>query len=333
MQLLVFLVLYSCATYKAQYKGESLISKQPDSEILHSFYLIGDAGYSPIGSKSEALQSFEKALKGASESSTALFLGDNIYPKGLPEKGAKGREFAEHQLDVQTGVVKDFAGRTIFIPGNHDWYSGGPNGLKRQEEYIEDKLGKNTFLPEDGCPIRKVEINDEVELIVVDTEWYLTKWDKFPTLNDNCEIRTRNRFFLEYESLIKKARGKTTVIALHHPLFTNGPHGGQFSVGQHMTPIPILGTLKNVLRRAGGVSPADIQYHRYDEFRDRIITLSQDNDKIIFVSGHEHSLQYLVESNLPQIVSGAGSKTTPTRNVGGGAIFLWISGLCQIGYF
>jgi hypothetical protein len=311
-------VLYSCATYKAQFKGEATIPKRADSEIIHSFYLIGDAGFSPLGSKSEALQSFEKVLTGASKNSTALFLGDNIYPKGLPKKGAEGREFAEHQLDVQTDIVKDFAGNAIFIPGNHDWYSEGPKGLKRQEEYIENKLGKNTFMPEDGCPIRSVEINDNIELIIVDTEWYLTKWDKFPTLNDDCEIRTRGRFFIEYESLIKKARGKTTVVALHHPLFTNGPHGGQFSVGQHMTPIPILGTLKNVIRRAGGVSPADIQYNRYDEFRDRIITLSQENDKVIFVSGHEHSLQYLVDSNLPQIISGAGSKTTPTRNAGGG---------------
>ncbi|MEP0133698.1 MAG: metallophosphoesterase [Eudoraea sp.] len=328
-----FLVLHSCATHKLQYDEEAIVPQLSESEVQHSFYLIGDAGNSPLGSKSEALQDFEKVLKGASENSTALFLGDNIYPKGLPKKGTEGREFAEHQLNVQTDVVKDFAGRTIFIPGNHDWYNEGPKGLERQEEYIEDKLGKNTFLPEDGCPIRKVEINDEVELIIVDTEWYLTKWDKFPTLNDNCEIRTRNRFFLEYESLIKKARGKTTVVALHHPLFSNGPHGGQFSVGQHMTPIPILGTLKNVLRRAGGVSPADIQYNRYDEFRDRIITLSQDNDKIIFVSGHEHSLQYLVESNLPQIISGAGSKTTPTRNVGSGQFSYGSPGYTRLDVF
>ncbi|MGB5429624.1 metallophosphoesterase [Eudoraea sp.] len=313
-----FLVLYSCATHKLQYNEETLIPLQSKSEVQHSFYLIGDAGYSPLGSKSEALQSFEKVLAKASENSTALFLGDNIYPKGLPKKGAKGREFAEHQLNVQTEVVKDFAGRTIFIPGNHDWYNEGPKGLKRQEEYVEEKLGKNTFLPENGCPIERVKINEEIDLILVDTEWYITKWDRFPTLNDDCEIRTRSRFFLEYESLVKKARGKTTVVALHHPIFTNGPHGGQFSVGQHMTPIPILGTLKNIIRRSGGVSPADIQHKRYDELRDRIITLSQENDKIIFVSGHEHSLQYLVESNLSQIVSGAGSKTSPTRNVGGG---------------
>ncbi len=324
------LVLSSCASHKLQYHKEELSTLSAEKQIEHTFYLIGDAGNSPKDSMTVALRDFQTELSKANKNSTALFLGDNIYPKGLPKKEEEGREMAEHQLDVQISAVKEFPGRSIFIPGNHDWYSQGPEGLKRQEKYIEDRLGKNTFLPENGCPIRKVKINDEVELIVVDTEWYITKWDKHPTLNDDCEIRSRNRFFIEYESLIKKARGKTTVVALHHPLFTNGPHGGQFSVGQHMTPIPILGTLKNVLRRAGGVSPADIQHKRYDELRERIITLSQENDRVIFVSGHEHSLQYLVEANLPQIVSGAGSKTTPTRNVGGGKFSYGAPGFAKL---
>ncbi len=331
--LLVLILVGSCATYNLQISEEVQPPQANQKEIEHTFYLIGDAGNSPIDSMSIALQDFSKELAKADKNSTALFLGDNIYPKGLPGKDGKGRIFAEHQLNVQVSAVKDFAGRTIFIPGNHDWYNNGPVGLKRQEKYIEDRLGKNTFLPENGCPIRKVDISDEVALIIVDTEWYMTKWDKHPTLNDDCEIRTRNRFFNEYESLIKKARGKTTVVALHHPLFTNGPHGGQFSVKEHMTPIPVLGTLKNVLRRSGGVSPADIQHKRYDEFRDRIITLSQENDRIVFVSGHEHSLQYLVEANLPQIVSGAGSKTTPTRNVEGGKFSYGTPGYAKLVVF
>ena len=61
-------------------------------------------------------------------------------------------------------------------------------------------------LPENGCPIRKVEINESVEMIILDTEWYLAKWDRYPTINDDCEFRTRSRFFDEFESLIKKAR-------------------------------------------------------------------------------------------------------------------------------
>ena len=313
----VIISLNACATYNSQYKATIKQTAFPDKKIAHSFYLIGDAGNSPIGSSSEALKAFKSELNKASKNSTAIFLGDNIYPKGLPGKNNESRAFAEYQLKAQTSAVKDFKGEAIFIPGNHDWYSNGLKGLKRQEKYIEDALGKNTFLPENGCPIEKVEISDDIVMIIIDSEWYLTNWDKHPTINDDCEIKTRFKFFEELESLIKKARGKTTIIALHHPMFTNGPHGGQYDFVSHLKPIPILGTLKNILRKTSGVSPADLQNKKYNAFKKRVVTLAQENDKALFVSGHEHSLQYLVKDNLPQIISGAGSKSTATRNVNG----------------
>jgi uncharacterized lipoprotein YajG len=48
--LLVFLLLLgACATHKTQYKNANIKSAFPDKEIVHSFYLIGDAGNSPMG--------------------------------------------------------------------------------------------------------------------------------------------------------------------------------------------------------------------------------------------------------------------------------------------
>ncbi|MFG6687769.1 metallophosphoesterase [Mariniflexile sp. HNIBRBA6329] len=304
-----------------------------DKTIAHSFYLIGDGGNSPLGSKSKVLQYFKSEINKASKYSTIVFLGDNIYPNGLPKKDDDGRTLAEYQLNVQMDVVKDFEGKAIFIPGNHDWYSNGLKGLKRQEDFIESRLGKNTFLPENGCPIEKVDISDDIVLIVVDSEWYLTNWDKHPTMNDDCEIKTRTKFFDELESEIKKARGKTTLIAIHHPIFTNGSHGGQYSFKSHMFPLPVLGTIKNILRKTIGLTTVDIQNKRYNEFRKRIITLSQENDKTIFVSGHDHNLQYIVQDNLPQILSGSGSKLSATRNVGGGKFSYATPGFARLDVF
>ena len=169
----IVLLLSACATYKAQYKDDNLSKTFPkEKQIEHSFYLIGDGGNSAIGTQTEALKDFKRELTNASKQSTALFLGDNIYPAGLPNKGEEQRAFAEHQLNVQTDAAKEFNGDAIFIPGNHDWYSNGLKGLKRQENYIEDVLGKNTFLPENGCPIEKINITDDIVLIVVDSQWY-----------------------------------------------------------------------------------------------------------------------------------------------------------------
>ena len=329
----IIFIANACATYKPQYSERTSQAKFPDKEIMHSFYLIGDAGISGETESNQAITKFKTELSKASKNSTVLFLGDNIYPKGLPKKGESGRSSAENQLNAQIDAVNDFEGETIFIPGNHDWYSSGLKGLKRQEKYIEDALGKNTFLPENGCPIEKVNIAKNVVLIIVDSEWYMTNWDKHPTINDDCEIKTRSKFFDELEGEIKKARGKTTIIALHHPIFTNGSHGGQYSFGSHMSPAPVLGTLKNLIRKTGGVVTVDDQNKRYNEFKKRVITLAQENDKTIFVSGHDHNLQYIVEDNLPQIVSGSGSKTNATRNVGGGQFSYGAMGYARLDVF
>jgi hypothetical protein len=140
---LFLMIAASCATYKPQSSLSEI--KSPTNEekaIEHSFYLMGDAGKSPMGGLTVALQAFKAELGRAAPNSTAIFLGDNIYEKGMPEKGHMGRAFAEHQMNAQAATLTDFPGQAIFIPGNHDWYGGGVEALKRQENYLEDLLVK-----------------------------------------------------------------------------------------------------------------------------------------------------------------------------------------------
>ena len=83
-------IFNACATYKPQYRGDNRNEVFPqDKTIVHSFYLIGDGGNSPIGESTNALKEFKTELNQASKQSTALFLGDNIYPSGLPKKMKK----------------------------------------------------------------------------------------------------------------------------------------------------------------------------------------------------------------------------------------------------
>lgn len=313
--------LSSCATSKLQKSNDSGSITPPNRDslsVVHTFYLIGDAGNAEKDSTTLALKALSSNLKLADKNATVLFLGDNIYPKGLPKKDDSDRSIAEHKLNAQIDAVSGFKGKTIFIPGNHDWYSEGVKGLKRQQEFIEEKLGKKSFLPKNGCPLESVNIGDDIVLIIVDSEWYITNWDHHPTINADCEIKTTTQFLDELRNEIKKARGKTTLIAIHHPMFSNGPHGGQYDLKSHMTPIPIVGSLVNLFRKNSGIINADLQNWKYNELRKNLIAAAKQNDKVILVSGHEHSLQYIIENKIPQIISGSGSKSTPCRNVGGG---------------
>ena len=240
----------------------------------------------------------------------------------MPNKNEEGYKAAKNQIDAQLKALEGYSGRPIFIPGNHDWYSEGLPGLKRQEKYIEKALDeKKVFLPENGCPLTKVEISEDIVLIIIDTEWYLLDWDKHPGINDDCEIKDRLKFFDELGGLIKKNRDKTTLLALHHPMFTYGSHGGQYSLKQSLAPkgipLPVLGSVFNVIRRTSGGIREDQQNKMYNQLRNRIITLAQYSEKVVFLSGHEHTLQYIKEQNTPQIVSGAGAKTGATRLLGG----------------
>ncbi|MBE7690486.1 phosphoesterase [Tenacibaculum piscium] len=337
-----FLVIIStlfnnCATYKAQYTDKNTVKNiakeknnpNSDKKIAHTFYLIGDAGNSDLGKISPALKYLNKHIRTAPKNSTLLFLGDNVYETGIPPENSKKYPLAKHRIKVQTDIAEKFAGNTIFIPGNHDWYNG-LEGLKREEKLVEKALGKNTFLPENGCPLKKVTISKKVVLIIVDSHWYVTNWNKHPKINDNCNIKTRAKFLEEFKSLLKKSNGKTTLIAIHHPLFTNGSHGGYYSFKSHLKPLPVLGTLKNILRKTTGITNTDLQNKKYNELKKHLVTLAQENEKTIFISGHEHSLQYIEQNNIVQIISGSGSKTTPTK-LAGGAKFTYASqGFAQL---
>jgi hypothetical protein len=274
----------------------------------------------------DALKLFKRKLDSADENSTVIFLGDNIYPAGMPDPIDSTEAYfkAKNDIDAQLKTLENFKGKPIFIPGNHDWYTEGLIGLKREQEYVQEALDSDeVFFPEDGCPLKAIEVNDDIAIITIDTEWYLTNWNKRPDINTGCEIRSRDRFWLELEDAIKDNRQRTTIIAMHHPMFTYGQHGGQFTFRQNFYPkgnfgpTPVLGTLIDVLRKTTGASSEDLQNRRYIELKNRLVTLAQYSEKIILASGHEHTLQYIVEDNTPQIVSGAGSKMDGTRLLNG----------------
>ncbi|MDO6812862.1 metallophosphoesterase [Tenacibaculum soleae] len=327
------IILTGCASYQAKYIDENLSKKiNTDKELVHSFYLIGDAGNAEEGKTTPSLVYFEKELQQASKNSTALFLGDNVYPYGIPPEKNEAYTLAKHRIQTQINAVKDQKGRSIFIPGNHDWYNG-VDGLKRQEKLVEKALGKGSFLPENGCGLKKVDISDDITLIIIDSRWFIMNWDKEPKINDNCTIKTRERFIDEVSSLFKKNRYKNVVVAMHHPLYSNGPHGGSFSVKDHLSPVPVLGTLKNVIRSHVGIQTDNFN-ENYNNFITQIQSISADfNQNVVFVSGHEHNLQYIEKHGFKQVISGSGSKQSAAL-VGHGAQFTYGNhGYAKLNYY
>ncbi|WP_324719231.1 metallophosphoesterase [Salinimicrobium sp. HB62] len=324
LTLVLFLVISGCSPhlnqlYYAKDEPTKNFGYPHDKPIEKSFYLLGDAGYSPPGGSSEALLAFKTYIDSVKQiGNYTLFLGDNIYPEGLVAKDHPEREIGEYRLDAQIDAVENYDGELIFMPGNHDWYNQGITGLKRQEEYLKEKLEQeNVYLPKPGCGLTSIEVSENIQLIIAESQWFLEDWDEHPTINDDCpEIKTREAWFLEIDNELKKNQTKTVVFAIHHPLYTNGLHGGKFHLNDHIfptqrkLPLPILGSLANLIRTTGGVTSTDLQNERYKGMRKRIETIASRRGNVIFVSGHDHSLQYIEHDQIKQIVSGSASKAS-----------------------
>ena len=278
-------------------------------------------GNSHLPESQQTLHLLKQRLDVADSASTLIFLGDNIYPKGMPtQKNLEKQIDAQHKLQNQIDIQKDFSGFTFFIPGNHDWYSGF-DGLREQEKFITNQLGEKSFLPRKGCSIEQLKINETVGLIVIDSQWFLEDWDKHKNINSECEIKTREDFFEEFESLLNKNQNKITLVALHHPIASNGTHGGQTSIRKQLfpfqssLPLPGIASVINILRKTTGASPQDNQNPIYRSLINRIKTLLEDRENVIFVSGHDHNLEYIEIDNLKQIISGSGSKSEAARAI------------------
>lgn len=333
--------LGSCASYKTHYSGaaKKQASVEIDQPIVHRMYLIGDAGKLNEAGENPVLETLRQELEAEQSNSSIVFLGDNIYPKGMPEKTAATRKKAEQIMLKQLETVKKFPGKPFFIPGNHDWYNGW-EGRQAQENFVEKHLEeargklhdqKDYFLPDDGCPGPEiVELDGDVVLIIIDSEWWMHNWDREPQMHTDCEIRNRNQLIFAITGALRKYRRKQVVLALHHPPLTNGPHSGSFPVVDHLfplrdvnsnlwIPLPLIGSLYPALR-ATVASPQDNGHPLNRSLMRQLHQIAQNNGNFIFASGHEHNLQYFERENQQYIVSGAGAKVSATK-LGKGALY------------
>ncbi|MBL4662204.1 MAG: hypothetical protein JKY22_01255 [Flavobacteriaceae bacterium] len=275
----LFATVFFCSFSFAQVGGTL-----PSKDVSHTFYATGNLGTINNNQNNPVIQALAKAMK-KGNSATLLLIGNNASPKGFSKDGSMGKQ----NLDSYSNALQPFSKNIYFIPGSSDWESG-LKGLKAQEDYLEQVYNnKNVFQPEKGCPIKRIKINDDVVLLILDSQWALSNWDKIPSINDDCHIKTKSEFYTEVESQIVKNQGKTVLIAVNHPITAYGKYGNSYSFG---------------------INPQNINNKFYKEFSGRLLTIAQQSKNVVFVSGHEQNMQYIVKRKVPVIISGSGGITT-----------------------
>ena len=292
-------------------------------------YLIGDTGAPNLEGEDALLSTLKNHLKTVKADDKALiFLGDNIYHAGMHGRHHHERGNDEAKINAQLDAVKDFNGTIAFIPGNHDWNEGKKEGaayLKRQEEYIEGILGPDGFIPDDGCPGPvHVNLSNEVSIIIIDTQWWLQKKGRPYGVDSPCKVKSEAQFVKQLSSTLKDVgAGKQIIVVGHHPMYSNGSHGGHFTWKDHVfpltmvypklyIPLPVIGSILPLYRKWIG-SRQDIPHKKYQALINALESNFKNHENLIYASGHEHNLQYTKKLGFHHIVSGAGSKTNALK--------------------
>lgn len=264
-----------------------------DKKISHNFYITANTGSSE---NNDVLQAITLASK-QDDNASLLLLGNITGQKEYPQEKDL-RENAKNFLSKDLlDPIKEFNGKIIITPGKNEWNKDAPQSIDDLESFLQDN-SNTEFWPDDGCPIESEAINDLIELVSVDSQWFLEDWDSHSQVNSKCDYKTREEFFAEFKDALKDSHGKIIIVAVHHPVMSNNV-------------IPFF-------RRVAGTSPAHFENSRQRELRGRLETLASLFDDVIFVSGNHHNLQFLQDDHNPQIISGATGSTQKVKTKGDG---------------
>jgi len=268
------------------YKDGSVGSSAPSTKPDFTLFLFGDAG-NPHCAKAVNSHFYSKLLKHETESAV-LFLGDNVYPNGIPYKSGDKKKIAQAKLEVHLNELVDYSHRAYFLAGNHDYHKvfKSPKRIIAQQQlissYNEKSKGEIAYRPVDqaGDMVALIELDPRIGLIAMDSEWAIKKINKRKKIQKLFREPLRN-------ALKQSEKYEYLIIAAHHPMYTVGDHGHEKLF----------------------VASQDLHRKKYRKFINEIVPNLPSGVKVIYAAGHDHSIQYIKLDEFTQIISGSGSKS------------------------
>jgi hypothetical protein len=275
------------------------LEELPEAEIETTLFFLGDAGEPDPRQVGSPLDSLAVQAAVAPERTIIVYLGDNVYPDGIPAEGAAEWADARRRLEAQVRAVPPGV-RGILVPGNHDWANAAAFGLysiRLQEQMITSLAqGRNVrLLPGNGCPGPYTIDVGRLRLIALDTQWWLHSY----IVRDDKSACPTNTIGTVTSALRDQVRpsgeGRVVLVAGHHPLMTGGIHGGYCGA-------------TGPFRRFGGRAQ-DIMSSANRTMRDSLRSAFFGHPPLAYVAGHDHNLQVLRGGRNVDylLVSGAGA--------------------------
>lgn len=312
------------------------LADRPTNNNVLTFYALGDWGTGKPPQAAVAAALAENINRLDTERNLVPFvleLGDNFYEWGLP-RGWQSREKVVQVLRKTFGDMyknvryKNQLVDFHIVPGNHD-YAGraarrGKFGDVIHEETTAEALYPNwKYYPID--PAQNLEKDDATayQQLAGRDIWGLTLPEEIDISTENkvgifaidtqvmLELyESKNRTLLDLhwhrlDSLVSNSPAQWKLIMGHHPIRTHGTHGGFVEPFWWIPPLTIVPIIDKLFVKL----LQDTDHWANREFQHDMAAFLQDKGVPFYLSGHEHSLQFLgIDDNHFQIISGSAAK-------------------------
>jgi hypothetical protein len=274
-----------------------------------------------IGNAGQLINAVKKNIP-FNDKTTIIYLGNNLSKGGLPDDALPGYETIKATLDSQIQIAANSKAKVLFIPGNNEWALGGADGydaVLRMQAVIDSAGNENIkMLPGEGCPGPvEVKVSDDVTLVIMDSQWWLHDEDK-PGQESDCPYKTQFEVLLELDEILGDNSDKVVLLALHHTFRSSSAKAAYFRLKQHIfpltdvrpnlyLPLPVLGSLYPVTKSVFSVKQ-DLRHPLYQSMIASIERVVKSYPYVIYVGGHDPSLQIIQDSGYNYITSGSGNK-------------------------
>ena len=256
-----------------------------ERKVEQVFYFTGNTSLQTQNPSLEVLNAIT-AMSQKDAKATFVALG-NITDHGYPPKKEDRKPVEDLLKESLLQPLENFNGNLIFMPGKNEWNKNGHENIDDLESFIQDN-SKVKFWPNDGC-VREIEDLDteNVELLMVDSQWFLEDWDNHLYLNNKCEIKTRDDFFAKFKDDLKDEQNKTVIVAIYHSVLTR--------------------SRQDFFENIGGLSKQDYYSRQRQTLAGNLETMATLFPDVVFVSASDRNLQYVENDGIPQIISGSAS--------------------------
>ena len=260
--------------------------------LLFSFSLTAQniVTFSQIAVSDSNMPRLKSALsKDGSKRNIALFIGD-----------FKG-ELSNEELINSLKEISQFTHKVFLVPGKKEWADWGAEGITAFEDTLKEIFDYDMILTDNACgELDKVELENNLVLIGMDSEWYLRNWQNADQINKECEVDTRLQFWKNLSEQIGSYREKTVLLLSYHPPIRYDNNAGYFTVEDHLfplrkiakplyIPLPFIGSL--ILNGDAYITDRKkITHPIYREFADKIADVVDNNPNVIVVSGEANHL-------------------------------------------